>query len=233
MAEPPINERRFTDREVREILKRAAERRPTQGLTVGRGLSLAELQSIGKEVGIDPSQLEEVARSVVLQSELSPHPFLGVPTVVRSMRTVEGQLDPTQTAAVLSTIRNIMGRHGEVSEVGGSLEWRTKGGSVETLVSVSSRGGGTIVEGSANLRQLAVGTFIPGGIVTSVIALMGIALSIGDTSLSIAGVALSGGFVAAAYAGLRAYVVKAFRSESVKLEAVANAVAELVPTREG
>jgi hypothetical protein len=144
MAEPPIDERRFTDRDVREILKRAVENGPADALASSRALSLAELKAIGKEVGIAPARIEDAARSVMQRGEHGSNPIAGVPTVLHYKRTMEAELDPTRTAGILSVIRRVMGLHGEVSEVSGSLEWSTKGGAVERFVSVSSNGGTTL-----------------------------------------------------------------------------------------
>ena len=127
MAEPPIDQRRFTDREVREILKRAVENEPSGPLPTSRGFSLAELKAIGKDVGIDPARLEDAARAVAQNQEPGFSPIVGIPTVLRYERTVEGELDSTRTATMLSVIRRVMGHHGEASAVSGSLEWRTKG----------------------------------------------------------------------------------------------------------
>ncbi len=55
MTDTPIDERRFTDREVHEILKKAVEKAPSRALATSEGMSLTELKAIGAEVGIDPS----------------------------------------------------------------------------------------------------------------------------------------------------------------------------------
>ena len=47
MPDTPIDERKFTDREVHEILKKAVARAPSQALVQREGLSLAELKAIG------------------------------------------------------------------------------------------------------------------------------------------------------------------------------------------
>lgn len=232
MSEPPIEERTFTDREVREILKRAVEDGPTEALSSRRGLSLAELKSIGREVGIDPARLEDAARAVTQNDEPLSNPIVGVPIVVRYNQTVDGELDATRTVAVLSVIRRIMGHHGEVSEVSGSLEWRTKGGAVDRLVSVSSHGRTTTIEASANLRQAAASTFVSGGGTALVIGLMGISAS---ADLGPIALVVTSGFLATAYVGLRAILKKKFNSESAKLERVVNELAQLtrVPDHPG
>ena len=89
MAESPIDRRRFTDREVREILKRAVENEPSGTLPSGRGFSLAELKAIGKDVGIAPTRLEDAARVLLQKQETGFSPIVGIPTVVRYDRTVD------------------------------------------------------------------------------------------------------------------------------------------------
>ena len=231
MAQNPMHERRFTEGEVREILKRAADDELPGAVSPGEGLSLVELKTIGKEVGIDPARLEDAARAVAQNQEPGFHPILGTPTVLHYERVVDGELDLARPATILSVIRRAMGHHGEVSEVSGSLEWRTKGGSVERLVSVSSNAGRTTIEGSANLRQAVVGTYVSGGIVATWMGFMGISASVGGSHLSISGLVLSAGFLAAAYTGLRAIVKKRLRSESEKLERAVNDLAELTSGR--
>jgi hypothetical protein len=227
VAQPPIHQRRFTDGEVREILKRAADDDSPGALPTSGGLSLVELKAIGKEVGIDPARLEDAARSVAQNQELGFSPIVGIPTILRYERVVDGELDLARTAPILSIIRRVMGHHGEVSEVSGSLEWRTKKGSVQRLVSVSSNAGRTTIEGSANLRQATVGTYVSGGGVAITIAFIGVAASVGGSTLSVGGLVLSAGFLATAYVGLRAILKRLLRSESAKLERVVNEMAEL------
>jgi hypothetical protein len=121
VADTPIDERRFTDREVREILKKAVEKGASKSLTSGQGLSLSELKAIGKEVGIDPVRLEEAARAVSQKDRSGSHGLVGAPTALHFYRRVEGEYDPTRTPEVLSIIRHTMGLHGEVSEPRGPV----------------------------------------------------------------------------------------------------------------
>ena len=85
------------------------------------------------------------------------------------------------------------------------------------------------MEGSANLRQAVVGTYVSGGIVATVLGVLGMASSVSDYGP--AGLVLSAGFLAAAYAGLIAIVRKRLRSESAKLERAVNELAELTGGR--
>ena len=183
MADTPIDDRRFTDEEVREILKKAVEKAPSralgnrEGLSLAEreGLSLAELKSIGEEVGIDAARLEDAARAVTLGEKNRPNKFLGAPTVLNFERRVEGEFDPEDTPEILSVIRRTMGQQGEVEDIRGSLEWSTKGEVGESYVTLSSRDGTTKIRSSANLSSAAILTyFLPGvlGFITSLVGLI-------------------------------------------------------------
>jgi len=164
MAKTPLDERRFTDEEVRKILKKAVERASSRSLVKRDGLSLAELKSIAEEVGIDSDRLEDAARAVTLGEGNHPNRFFGGPTVMDYERRVDGEFDPKDTPELLSLIRRIMGTQGEVDEIHGSLEWRAKGDSGERYVTLSPRDGTTTIRSSANLTNAAVLTFLLPGI---------------------------------------------------------------------
>jgi hypothetical protein len=184
MTDVPIDERRFTDEEVREILKKAVEKSSSRALTrKPEGLSLAELKVIGEEVGIDPSRLEDAARSVALGGANQTNALLGGPTVVNFERTVEVEFDPKQTPEILSVIRRTMGQQGEVDEIHGSIEWRTKGDLGERYITISPREGSTAITGSANLTIAAVVTYLPAGIVGATLSFAALIASVRSGSL--------------------------------------------------
>lgn len=225
MADTPIDERRFTDKEVHEILKKAVEKAPSRALVKSEGLSLAELKTIGGEVGIDPSRLEDAARAVALGGGSRSNPILGGPTVLHFERKVDGELDPEDTTEILSRIRRTMGRQGEVSEIHGALEWSDKGDAGERYVTLSSRDGTTTIRSSANLSQAAIVTYLPAGIIGFITAFAGlarfaksgseVALIIGLTVLPIL------------YPILRTIFKKVSGSESAKLQQVVDELARL------
>lgn len=225
MAETPIDERTFTDEEVREILKEAVKRAPSRALAKSEGLSLAELKSIGAEVGIDPSRLEDAARTITLRKRNHPNKFLGGPTVLNFERKVEGVFDPEDTPEILSVIRRSMGQQGEVEEIRGSLEWSTKGEAGESYVTLSSRDGTTTIQGSSNLSGAAVLTYVlPGilGFITSLIGLIKFAKDGSEIGLIVCLTVLP-----ILYPIVRALFRKISVAESAKLEQVVEELARL------
>jgi len=227
MAETPIDERRFTDREVREILKKAVEKTSSStALTRDEGLSLAELKAIGEEVGIDPARLEDAARAVTLSEETGrTNAFLGGPLVLNYERMVEGELDPADTPDVLSLIRRSMGQQGEVDEIHGSLEWRHRGDSGERYVTVTPKEGKTILNASANLTNGAVVTYVTGGMAGFITSLVGF-ISFAKTGSEI-GLIAAVVILPVLYAVLRKTFANLSNKESTKLQKALDELARL------
>ena len=142
MAETPVDERKFTDEEVREILKEAVKKAPSRALAKSEGLSLAELKSIGAEVGIDPSRLEDAARTITLRKSNQPNRFLGGPTILNFERKVAGEFDPDDTPEILSVIRRSMGQQGEVEEIRGLVHHLIRGSGGGQLAGLLEKLGG-------------------------------------------------------------------------------------------
>ena len=225
MADTPIDERRFSDKEVHEILKKAVARAPSRALAKSEGLSLAELQAIGGEVGIDPARLEDAARELTLGSSNQPHGILGAPTVLHFERKVEGEFDPEDTSEIIARIRRGMGLQGEVSDIHGTLEWSAKGDSGERYVSLSSRDGTTTIRGSSNLANAAGVTYLPAGILGFVATVGGFARFAKSGSEIALIIALT--VLPILYPIARTIFGKISRSEAAKLQRVVDDVARL------
>ena len=225
MADTPIDERKFTDQEVREILKKAVERGPSGALVKSEGLSLAELKTIGEEVGIEPARLEDAARAVALGAGNRGSRILGGPTVLNFERKVEREFDPEDTHQVLSLIRRTMGQQGEVSEIHGALEWSAKGEMGERYVTLSPRDGTTAVHSSSNLSNAAILTYLPTGLIGFFASIAGLAKF--AKSGSEVGLILFFAIIPILYPILRTIFSKISRSESAKLQQVVDELARL------
>ena len=225
MPDTPIDERKFTDREVHEILKKAVARAPSQALVQREGLSLAELKAIGEEVGIEPARLEDAARAVALGGSNRGSRILGAPTVINFERKVEGELEPEDTHEALSLIRRTMGLQGEVSEVHGALEWSAKGELGERYITLSPRDGTTAIHGSSNLSNAAILTYLPTGIVGFIVSFAGL-VRFAKTGSEM-GLILFFAVLPIRYPILRTLFSKISRSESAKLQQVVDELARL------
>lgn len=225
MVDTPIDERRFTDQEVREILKKAVEKAPSRALVKSQGLSLAELKTIGGEVGIDPARLEDAARAVVERRGIKPSSILGGPTVLNFERKVEGEFDPEDTPEILSVIRRTMGQQGEVDEIHGSLEWKSKGDSGDRYVTLLPRDGTTTIHGSSNLTNTAVLTFVPAGAMGLITSMVGLIKFVQDGSQI--GLIVCLAVLPILYPILRTIMSKVSDWESAKLQRVVDELARM------
>jgi len=162
-----IDDRRYSEEDVARILRRATEGDPSKAVTRSDGMSLAELKSIGAEVGIDPVRIEESAHALERQPAAKANPLVGTPTAFDHEVRVPGVIPEDRTADVLAVIRRITGKRGDISQVQGALEWRTSGDVGERWVTISVRDGHTTVRASARLGQGAAISLIPTALATA------------------------------------------------------------------
>jgi hypothetical protein len=225
MSGASVDDRKFTDEEVREILKRAVEKGGSRSLARSEGVSLAELKAIGEEVGIDAQRLEEAAWAVARRGMHRPSTWLGAPTVLTFQRRVTGEVNPEDTPEILGTIRRIMGQQGEVDEIHGTLEWAVKGDVGERYVTLSSREGITTITSSANLTNAAILTYLPVGIIGLITSLVGLIKYVQDGSTVALVVCLA--VLPILYPILRSIMKRISDSQSAKLERVVDELARL------
>lgn len=118
---------RFTDEEGRRILRRAAERQEAAErarLREGETLTLAELESIAEEVGIDRSYVDAAAREVVIRRDAGPVDVsMGLPKELVEVRVLPGTVSDRQWEQMVGVLRESFGRSGIVTQFGDVREW--------------------------------------------------------------------------------------------------------------
>ncbi|MFC1660120.1 hypothetical protein ACFL3S_01465 [Gemmatimonadota bacterium] len=119
------DERRFDDQEIAEILERATTREPAPArATSGDGLTLAELQEIGSEVGIPPERVAEAARAVASREASSaPRTFLGTPRSVSRIVPIDRALDDDEWTRLVVDLRETFEAVGTVRTDGPLRSW--------------------------------------------------------------------------------------------------------------
>jgi hypothetical protein len=224
MAGESMDERTFTEKEVGEILRRAVED-PSRALVPREGVTLAELRSIGVEVGIDPSRIDEAARSLTLGVATPLDRVLGGPTIVGCERKVPGVVSAEDAPSILAAIRSATGLQGEMREIPGALEWSAEGEAGERRITISSRGGETTIHATANLVKGATVTYLPVGLVASFASLIGLLVFFNEGSESALALLL---LLPILYPILRTIWSRISGSESAKLQRAVDDVAGLV-----
>ena len=192
-------EQRYTESEFALILRKALELQDRQGgIDAGHGLSLREIQAIAAEIGLDPALIERAASLVPHTDEGRMVRLFGGPSVYQMECVASGEIAREDMGKLVDAIRRVTGHQGQVTEVLGSLEWRTVGEVSQILVTVSPRDGRTSVKILANRGGAGVLTFLfPGlaGLVSIGIAGAIIEPSTVPGVLSIVVTALGGAFL--------------------------------------
>ena len=120
------DERTYREDEVAEIFERAAAVRPEPAagaLAPAQGLTLAELQAIGAEVGLAPERIAEAAASLELRQGAARRSDLGMPVSVR--RSVDLPRAPTdrEWEMLVAELRETFNARGRVGSRGEVREW--------------------------------------------------------------------------------------------------------------
>jgi hypothetical protein len=120
------DERTYGEEEVAEIFKAAAAARQearSTALAPVNGFTLAELQSIGGEVGLAPESVAEAAAAVDLRRNSVRRKDLGMPVSVG--RTVDLPRAPTdlEWEMLVADLRETFGARGRVGSRGDVREW--------------------------------------------------------------------------------------------------------------
>ncbi len=209
--------RRYGDKEVARILKRATElQRAEPSAADPEGLTLAELSEIATEAGIDAGLLQRAATEVDMRPSGSSlvEMLAGAPISVCVERTVSTEFGPDRFDAIIPLIQQATDGKGTASAVGKTLTWssRTEGNTSAQQVLVTARGGTTLIRVEESFGGLAAGLF--GGIMGGVGG--GVGLGVGGAVAGILGsVALGIGIPVVAIGGSYA-VARAIYSRLVR-----------------
>ncbi len=120
------DERRYDDDEIREILELAASDPDprTSALASPKGLTLSELQDIGREVGLAPERIAQAASALDARPvSLPDRRLLGVPISVG--RTVDLPRAPSdrEWEMLVSELRHTFRARGNVESSGSVRQW--------------------------------------------------------------------------------------------------------------
>jgi hypothetical protein len=119
-------ERKYDDHEVREIIDLAIgqDDAPTPSLPSRDGLTLGQLQEVGREVGLSPRRIAQAVATFEGQGALFPRTkALGLPTSVGSVLSLPRDLTEREWERLVAEFRTTFGTKGEVTSHGSLREW--------------------------------------------------------------------------------------------------------------
>jgi hypothetical protein len=153
----PEGGRRFTDKEVALVLRKASELHDRDGEGGGSGLSLRDLEEIAAEVGISR---DAVGRAVAhLDSRVGRrNPLAGGPLTHRAIKALPGELDEAGMARLIRHVDSSSDGVGSVTEALGATRWTSTDRFRTLQVSLTPERGQTTVQvverATARLRRL-------------------------------------------------------------------------------
>lgn len=143
------DERTYDDDEIRDIFDRATRlddddagaASPTSGAPSGHGMSLAELQQIGLEAGIDPSAVARAAAQLevaTVGAELPDVTQFGVPVSVGRVVDLPRRLTDDEWDTLVVRLRDLFHARGNVSREGSLRSWSN--GNLQVLMEPTRAG---------------------------------------------------------------------------------------------
>jgi hypothetical protein len=159
----PTPSRRYNEKEVALIIKQASELQEYAASSESStGMSLAELEQIAKETGLDPALIRRAAADIDTRvTDRTPSRFLGAPTTLRLERTIDGEISPDEYEVLVLEIQRTIGGMGSASTLGRSLQWTSAGTSRRRLsgrmvqVTITPRNGRTTIRIEEPVNQVA------------------------------------------------------------------------------
>ena len=200
-------ERRYNDDEARAIIARAS--RTQHAVEVhddggrGAGFSLAELQAIGREVGLDPQHVAAAAAALAVSEPVPAVDRLGLPTTLRRTRVVPAVSDAAWER-IVAELRAEFRVVGNAGQVGRMREWSAtakspSGARDEVHVVVAPHGQGaaiTIEQPDVRRRAhdvlVAAGTMSGMGVILGALSFVALPLVIVSGAILAAGGLMGG-----------------------------------------
>lgn len=232
MSHLPEHRTRYSEDEVALILRRAAELQahPVRG-EGAEGLTLATLEEIARESGLDPALVRRAAAEIEDRRAAVPaNRALGAPprAIVERRLAVE----PTRHAyeVLVAELRRTFGTQGEVSALGRTFGWSSAHPGIRQItVTVIPRESGTVLRVEESFAPLAGGLF--GGIVGGLGggglgAALGVGLGVfASPALAVGGAAA---FVVGSYALARHLFVGVSGQRTLELRELAERLVDVI-----
>ena len=230
--------RRYSEEEVSEMLKHATDLQAEEtGSRPGSsgGMTLAEIQEIASEVGIEPRHLQTAAARLD-----HPEPsglgvaLAGGPLVVSVERVVPGEMREDDFARIVPDIQRVSTGHGNATLVGSTLTYSAETGQKQrTLqVVVSSQDGQTLIRAEERLHGLAGALFggLVGGGGTGLGIGMGVPLGLEALGSTFLAFAIPATIITGCYALARTIMKRTTRRRHEALSALVDQIAARVPS---
>ena len=159
--------KRFSESEAQRIFARAAERQHAAA-DEEAGLTVEELEEIGRTAGLDPAFVRAAAADALRPDPVAEdaHDALGMPRHVRRERLIPGTVDDEAWARIVADLRARFKTSGVASQIGPLREWTTSASdnAQPAQISLHTEGEATRVVAEQSFRNSRLGFGIGGGV---------------------------------------------------------------------
>jgi len=134
-------ERRYNDKEIAAIFRAASEQEPDspqRQVARDEGLTLAELQAIGGEVGISSDAVAHAARAVDVRLDAPSRTFLGLPIGVARTVNLHRRLTDEEWERLVVQLREVFNARGRTRSEGSLRQWTN--GNLQVLLEPTETG---------------------------------------------------------------------------------------------
>lgn len=172
------DERRYQEDEIAHIFEVAASPQPSRRTAAASadGLTLSELQAIGREVGVAPERIADAAAALDRPTSISrQRAFLNMPIGVG--RSVDLPRAPTdrEWEILVAELRETFAAHGSENSRGNLRSWNN--GNLHALIEPTANGYrlrlGTLSGNGVAANQMGIGSFLLALVLFVVFALTG------------------------------------------------------------
>ena len=187
-------ERRYNDKEIAAIFRAAAEegpQSPQREVARDEGLTLAELQSIGTEVGISSEAVAQAARAVDVRLGAASRTFLGLRIGVARTVNLNRRLSDEEWERLVVQLREVFNARGRTRSDGSLRQWTN--GNLQVLLEPTETGHRLRFRTTHGAARASIGAGLAVLGVTAIVALSGaIWGTLGDAASGIALMAAAG-----------------------------------------
>jgi len=195
---PSNDERRFSEDEFALVLRMASEVEegldsPPPRLPSPEGMTLAEIQEIAVEVGIDPDRVSRAVALLPTRDDSTLVRLVGGHPRQRLEHWVSGEVPAKDLGRLVEVARKTFGVQGETREVLGAVEWKGSNNVTGFSVSATPGEGKTTLHVSTDRTESIMGIYAGAGMgVLGVVAVTMGKLVFGETDAGIVAALLSG-----------------------------------------
>ena len=135
-----MDERRYNDKEIAAIFRAAAEaqQNPPHDVPRDEGLTLTDLQAIGREVGIPSDAVERAAQALDVRLDATSRTFLGLPIGLARTVNLNRRLTDEEWERLVVQLREVFNARGRTRTDGSLRQWTN--GNLQVLLEPTETG---------------------------------------------------------------------------------------------